>query len=69
MRVLSWNLRGCRSSEKRQYLKELLHREQVEILCLQESNRDSFSTRFLLSIAPHFHLWYDLRTIGFAGVC
>jgi exonuclease III len=51
MRILSWNLRECRSSKKRHYLKEFLNKEHIDVVRLQETKIDKFSTRMFLSIS------------------
>jgi exonuclease III len=68
MKILSWNLRGCRSFEKRHYLKEILIKEHIDVVCLQETKIDTFSNRMLLSISIIFKSWYFLPTTGSSGV-
>jgi hypothetical protein len=50
-------MRGYHSLAKRHYLKELLVKECIDIVCFQETNIDSFSKHFFL------HLFLLLSTL------
>ena len=36
MKIISMNIRGVRGAHKRKYLRELIHKEQAGMVCLQE---------------------------------
>ena len=51
MKVVSLNIRGIGGGIKRKYIKDLISKEQADMLCLQETKCDKFSKELI------FHLW------------
>lgn len=49
MILLTYNIRGLGSREKRWALREMVLRERVEVLLLQETKLDSVDQRIVLS--------------------
>jgi hypothetical protein len=49
-------MRGYHSLAKRHYLKELLVKECIDIVCFQETNIDSFSKHFFYIYFYYFQL-------------
>jgi len=43
MKILSLNIRGVGGAVKRNYVRDLISREQVDIVCLQETRCSDFS--------------------------
>jgi exonuclease III len=67
MKVLHWNIRGLGLPEKRRYLREFILKEHFDIICIQETKKEEFSTRFLHSISPVFSDWKHIPSLGVAG--
>lgn len=47
MKIIFWNVRGLNSGGRRKHLKELLFKHQVDIVCLQETIKQKFTSREL----------------------
>jgi exonuclease III len=47
MKVLHWNIRGLGLPEKCRYLQEFISKEHFDIICIQETKKEVFSTHFL----------------------
>ena len=64
MKIMFWNCRGCNSSEKRRFIRDFFLKERIDILCLQETKKDSFSQRQYKAISLSFNSWYCLPAVG-----
>jgi len=68
MKILSWNIRGSRSSDKRRAIKALIGKESPDLVVLQEVKRESVNRGFIGSIwSSRFKEWILLPAIGKAG--
>ena len=67
MKILCWNARSIRLPEKRKLLKEVLLKENIDIICLQETKKTDFTKRFLNTISVKFNIWKWLPANGTAG--
>lgn len=67
MNILNWNIRGMNSVRKRQALSEYIVKHQVDMIAIQETKKDQFSTRILRSLAPKFDTWIFLPSVGRSG--
>lgn len=47
MKVLFWNIRGLGNSARGRQLRELIIEKEVDIICIQETKKKSFSDRDL----------------------
>lgn len=47
MKVLVWNIRGLGNSARGRQLRELIIEKEVDIICIQETKKESFSDRDL----------------------
>lgn len=67
MKILSWNIRGSRSSEKRA-IKEVICKISPDIVVLQETKSKNVDRRFVGSIwRSRFKEWLVLPSVGMAG--
>ncbi|XP_062109433.1 uncharacterized protein LOC133820653 [Humulus lupulus] len=68
MKILSWNVRGCGSKEKRKAIKELICKVNQDIIILQEIKKASIDRRFIGSIwRSRFKGWILQEAIGRSG--
>jgi exonuclease III len=54
MKIFNYNARGLGLPEKRRFIREQLNTDHVDILCIQETKKDSFSPQFLRSLSGKF---------------
>jgi exonuclease III len=68
--ILSWNVRGLNSPDKRLMVRNLLRQWRVDIICLQETKLDHISRRDVISVwgCPYVD-WCYVAAIGAAGGC
>jgi exonuclease III len=57
MKILKFNVRELGLPEKRRIIQELTQKEHIDILCIQETKKKSFSTQFLKSISHFYVTW------------
>jgi exonuclease III len=50
-RVLSWNVRGLNSDRKLNDVKDKIVESKYDVICLQETKKDSFERNFIKNIA------------------
>jgi exonuclease III len=51
MRILFWNIRGIRAIGRRDQLREIIKKHRVEVICLQETIKDTFTQGELASLS------------------
>ncbi|PUZ56665.1 hypothetical protein GQ55_5G345000 [Panicum hallii var. hallii] len=66
MVVLLWNIRGSGKKARVRQLRELMNREQVEIVGVQETIKQDFSDQELLSLSADFQ-WRWISARGHLG--
>lgn len=67
-KVLSWNVRGMNSEEKWSPIKDTISSAECDIVCLQETKRQSFDQLFLRNFCPPgFDAFEILPSIGASG--
>jgi exonuclease III len=52
MRVMGWNIRGFGRRGRRSQLKDYMRKENIDVICLQETIKQSFTNQELKSIEP-----------------
>jgi exonuclease III len=67
MKILNCNVRGLGLPEKRRMLRDFINSNNIDILCLQETKKDSYTSQFLNSISRNFDTWNLIPAIGSAG--
>jgi Endonuclease/Exonuclease/phosphatase family len=67
MKILNCNIQGLGLPEKRRILHDFIIKEHVDILCLQETKKDSYSSQFFKSIASCYDTKQFLPSVGSAG--
>jgi hypothetical protein len=67
MNLLCWNARGLGSSKKRNMLHDLIIDHHVDIVAIQETKKQTFSTRILRSISTKLDEWFELPFVGLSG--
>lgn len=67
LNILNWNVRGINSSRKRAILKDLLVQHKIDIVLLQETKREHFSSRILKSISSSLDIWHWVPYVGRSG--
>jgi len=66
--ILHWNVRGLNSKEKWNPIRNKIVDLAVDIICLQETKKDSFDTAFLRNICPpDFDRFEYLPSVGASG--
>ena len=50
VRILSWNVRGVNSNEKRKLIRAFLNLQRVDLVCLQETKLKGLNRRILRSL-------------------
>lgn len=65
--LLNWNIRGMNSSKKKQILHDLIDLEKIDVIMIQETKMENFSTRQLRKISHRFDLWHWVPAIGRSG--
>ena len=68
MKIIKWNVRGCGSQRKRRSIKEVISKEDLDILVLQEVKKENVDRRFVGSVwRLRFKEWILLPAVGRAG--
>jgi exonuclease III len=68
MRILCWNIRGLGSRGRRKQLKELAASQNVDVTCLQETMKESFSIAKLRGlVAGQNFAWNWTASAGHLG--
>ena len=68
MKIITWNVRGSGSCRKRRSIKEVICREDLDIVVLQEVKEESVDRRFVASVwKSRFKEWLLLPLIGRSG--
>ena len=65
--ILSWNARGLGLPHKRRTLRDYLLFHKIDIVGIQETKKDSFSSRILRNLSPHINSWLYKSSIGSSG--
>ncbi|KAL5716197.1 hypothetical protein ACHQM5_017921 [Ranunculus cassubicifolius] len=66
--ILSWNIRGSRSSEKAKLLRRLVRKKRPVIVALQETKRGGLDHRVLKQLWGNKpHGWAEVPSIGASG--
>lgn len=67
-KVLSWNVRGLNSDHKWDIIKSKVVESQCDIICLQETKKETFNDAFIRNICPAgFDRYEFLPSIGASG--
>jgi exonuclease III len=68
MRIMGWNIRGFGRRGRRTQLRDYLRKESIDVICLQETIKQSFTDQELKSIEPGetFH-WSWVSASGHSG--
>ena len=64
---LSWNARGLGLPHKRSLLRDYLMFHKIDILGIQETKKESFSSRILKNLSPHITSWLYKSSVGSSG--
>lgn len=67
VRFLSWNARGLGSSSKRRALKDTLTFNNIDIVGIQETKKESFTTRTLTTLSHSITHWITKCATGASG--
>ena len=68
MKIMSWNVRGTGSYRKRRSIKEIICKEDPDIVVLQEVKKEFVDRRFVASVwRSRFKEWLLLPSIGRSG--
>lgn len=65
--ILCWNARGLGIPHKRRALKDLIYFNKIDIVGIQETKKDSFSSRILKALSPSITFWLYKSSIGSSG--
>ena len=69
MKIMTWNVRGSGSYRKRRSIKQVIDKEDPDIVVLQEVKKQQVNRRFMGSLwRSCCKEWILLPTIGRAGV-
>lgn len=67
-KVLNWNVRGLNSEEKWNSIRDKIVESGAEIICLQETKRESFDSNYLRNFCPaNFDSFEFLSSVGASG--
>jgi len=67
-KVLSWNVRGINSDKKWDAVRDRFVESSCDIICLQETKKDSFDKHFVNKICPSdFYAFDYISAIGASG--
>lgn len=64
---LSWNARGLGIPQKRRALRDLISFNKIDILGIQETKKDSFTSRILNALSPSITFWLFKSSVGSSG--
>lgn len=67
MNFLNWNARGINSYNKRQILHDIIVDNNIDMIAIQETKKEDFSTRTLRTISTKFDIWHWVPSIGRSG--
>ena len=67
MNILNWNIRGLNACRKRSILADLITQHSVDILAVQETKKEDFTKRFLMSISVKLDSWFWVPSVGRSG--
>jgi exonuclease III len=67
MNILSLNARGLDSSKKHRILHDIIVDNKIDMVAIQETKKQHFSSRMLKSICNKFDCWHELLAIGLSG--
>ena len=68
MKILTWNVRGCGSYNTRRSIKQVISKEDPELVVLQEVKKEIVDRRFVGSIwRSRFKEWILLPSVGTSG--
>lgn len=67
MRLLFWNIRGLGNARRRRQLRELVFEQKVEIICLQETIKDSLTDKELKDLLGGHFSWRYVAAKGHSG--
>lgn len=66
--VLTWNVRGINSNWKWDAVKDKISQSSCDIVCLQETKKETFDLAFLKNICPaNFNCFEYLPSVGASG--
>jgi hypothetical protein len=64
MNILSWNARGLDNPKKCRILHDIIVDNKIDIVVIQKTKRQHFSSRMLKGICNKFDSWHELPAIG-----
>lgn len=67
VKLLNWNVRGLNSSRKKQILGDIISKENIDIVFIQETKVENFSQRGLRKISSRIDIWHWLPANGRSG--
>ena len=67
MNILTWNCRGLNASSKRHRLRDIIVANHIDIVTIQETKKENFTTRQLKSISSQLDIWFWLPSSGRSG--
>ena len=68
MKIMTWNVRGSGSYRKRRSIKEVICKEDPDLVVLQEIKKENVDIRFVGSVwRSRFKEWLLLPSIGRSG--
>lgn len=67
-KVFCWNVRGLNSERKWSSIKDKIVESQADIVCLQETKKETFDSNFIRNICPAgFDAFEFLPSVGASG--
>ena len=68
MKILTWNVRGCGLYRKRRGIKEVINKEDPNLVILQEVKKSNIDRKFVASVwRSRFKEWILLPSVGRSG--
>jgi exonuclease III len=67
MRVVFWNVRGLGAAGRQRQLREMVFEQKVDIICLQETIKQSFTDRELRNLVGDNFTWRYVAAVGHSG--
>lgn len=67
MRVVFWNVRGLGAAGRQRQLREMVFEQKVDIICLQETIKQSFTDRELRNLVGDNFTWRYVAAVGHFG--
>lgn len=65
--ILCWNARGLGQADKRRVIRDYLQTHKIDILIVQETKKESFTTRQFNSLSPNINHWIFKCSQGSSG--